>query len=100
MKYSSVVLLLLFSTNVLSGAISSFSQTGVITEETGHSETILINNQSYRINHETNVHALVRPGELGPKLPAGELIGFNVEQNEAEELPYITDIWLLNRNQK
>jgi len=98
MKLFITLFLLILSTNVFSGASSSFSHTGIISEESGHSETILINNKTYHIDNDTNIHALVRPGELAPRLPAGELIGFNITQEENSELPYITDIWLLNAN--
>lgn len=98
MKLFMTLFLLILSGSVFSGASSSFSHTGTISEESGHSETILINNKVYRIDNDTNIHALVRPGELAPRLPAGELIGFNITQEENSELPYITDIWLLNAN--
>lgn len=98
MKIYPILLLMILSTSAFSGAISSFSQTGIISEESGHSETILINNKPYRIDNDTNVHALVRPGELAPRLPAGELVGFNAKRENNNELLYITDIWLLNSN--
>jgi len=98
MKVFTTAFLMILSTCVFSGAQTSFSHTGIISEESGHSETILVNNKAYRIDNDTNVHALVRPGELAPRLPAGELIGFNISQDEVSELHYITDIWLLNAN--
>ncbi len=97
MKIFSILILLLLSTIAGAGA-NNFAQTGVISEESGNSETIIINDISYRIDNDTNVYALVRHGELAPRLPAGELIGFNTKQEEESELPYITDIWLLNAN--
>ena len=98
MKIFSILIFMLFSASVFSGANTSFTQTGVISEESGHSKTIIINDTAYRIDTNTNVHALVRHGELGPQLPAGELIGFNTKNEENSELPYVTEIWLLNAN--
>lgn len=89
---------LVLSTGAIAGAITSFSQTGIITEETGHSDTIIINNTPYQIDSNTTVHALVRHGELGPQIPAGELIGFNTKNVDENKLPYVTEIWLLNAN--
>lgn len=98
MKIFPILVFILFSTSAISGANTSFTQTGVISEESGHSDTIIINDIAYRIDSNTNVHALVRHGELGPKLPAGELIGFNTKNEENSEQPYVTEIWLLNAN--
>lgn len=98
MKIFSILVFMFFSTSAFSGANTSFTQTGVISEGSGHSDTIIINDIAYRIDSNTNVHALVRHGELGPQLPAGELIGFNTKNEENSEQPYVTEIWLLNAN--
>lgn len=98
MRIFSIMVFMLFSTGAISGANTSFTQTGVISEESGHSDTIIINDIAYRIDSNTNVHALVRHGELGPQLSAGELIGFNTKNEGNSEQPYVTEIWLLNAN--
>lgn len=99
MKKISILYLLLFvSTTVVAGANTTFTQTGILSEESGHSETMVISNKVYKVDSNTIVHALIRHGELGPQLPEGELIGFNTKQEDDSELPYVTEIWLLNAN--
>ena len=84
---------LLFITGL--NAAESFVYTGVVTENDGANK-MLINGQHYLTNFDTVVHGgLSMQGELGPMINIGQRIGFNIEQNN-DELPHISEIWILN----
>ena len=53
-------------------------------------------NQEYLIDHNTVVHGLAPQGEKGPIVNKDTAIGFNTRRNNNDEIPYITEIWLLN----
>jgi len=83
----------LFITNIFAGDI--YVYTGITQESDSGENMILINGQRYSINFNTVIHGAAVGGETGPIINAGQKIGFNIEQDD-DELPHITEIWVLN----
>lgn len=90
--------LILFSVLLIPISVlaQTFSQSGTVTESSPSSDRLVISNQPYLIDHNTVVHGLVPQGEKGPIVNKDTAIGFNTSRNTDDELPYITEIWLLN----
>lgn len=82
---------------LLTFAVQAFEQyeyEGVVSA-TESSHTILtIKYQQYRIDNRSVIHGVVIQGELAPRIALGQKVGFNIEQN-ADELPWIAEVWLL-----
>lgn len=95
MKY---VLLLLMTLTLSMGvhAAESYQHTGKLISQTADASHVVIDYIDYRIDNDTQVkNGLAKPGEVGPLLNSGQMIGFNVER-QVGTVPYITEIWILN----
>ena len=92
-----ILLFTLFSCTIVY-AQEPYNHTGVVNEQTLDAGQVTIDYQQYTLDNKTIVHSLMRRGESGPLFSAGQVLGFNVEQ-EPGKLPRITEVWLLGNNQ-
>jgi hypothetical protein len=94
--FNKICLIIISALIPVLASAQTFSQSGTVTDSSLSSDRLVISNQEYLIDHNTVVHGLVPQGEKGPIVNKDTAIGFNTRRNNNDEIPYITEIWLLN----
>lgn len=85
--------LLLCSTTLHAQENGNFQHKGVITAVPEESGTIVISNQTYTVDLNTQIHGMMPGGELGPTPTIGSEVGFNIQLRD--DIHYISDLWPL-----
>ena len=96
MKRTISVFGLLLASSLQAQESLPYEHTGVITSAPEQSGTIVISNQTYDVDLNTQIHGLMPGGELGPTPVIGSEIGFNMQLRD--ETHYVTEIWPLDNN--
>ena len=92
-----ITCLLLAATTLTRAEPVPYQTQGMVTKVVAAGKIIVLN-QQYELDNDTQVHDRMRLGEVGPNIQTGDEIGFNYEL-KGDSL-YITDIWPISFKQR
>lgn len=90
-----VISFMLLSSNAWA---QDFTFTGVVKHTPNQANILIVNEQKYQINSQTKLNRIMKHNEFGPIFKDNQLIGFNISSSNHNELPLITEIWILDND--